>query len=59
MSGSTEPLRDEAVAFTSKLWETGIQAELHVWLRGSHWFSLWIANAERLKRKVLRDIGKG
>jgi len=67
--GSAEPFRDEAVAFASKLWEAGTQAELHVWPGGFHWFPLWIPNADIsklsldmrdawLKRKLLRDIEK-
>ncbi|KAL7627331.1 hypothetical protein AAE478_001523 [Parahypoxylon ruwenzoriense] len=33
---SAEPFRDEIVAFASKLWESGVQAELHVWPGGPH-----------------------
>ncbi len=29
--GSAEPLRDEGVAYATKLWEHGNKAELHVW----------------------------
>ena len=29
--GAAEPFRDEAVAYATKLWEAGIQTELHVW----------------------------
>jgi len=67
--GSAEPFRDEAVAFASKLWAAGTQAELHVWPGGLHGFSLWIPNAEIsklslemrnawMKRKLLRDVEK-
>jgi acetyl esterase/lipase len=30
-AGSAELFRDEVVAFASKLWASGIQAELHIW----------------------------
>lgn len=33
---STETFRDEDVAYASKLWECGVQAELHVWPGGFH-----------------------
>ena len=29
--GTSEVFRDEVVAFAAKLWEAGVQAELHVW----------------------------
>jgi acetyl esterase/lipase len=29
--GASEPFRDEDVAYATKLWEHGVQAELHVW----------------------------
>lgn len=29
--GSAEPFRDEDIAYAMKLWEHGIDAELHVW----------------------------
>ncbi|KAF9634246.1 putative alpha beta hydrolase fold-3 domain-containing protein [Lasiodiplodia theobromae] len=37
---STEPFRDEAVAYASRLWECGVQAELHVWPGGPHGFDM-------------------
>ncbi|WAA66271.1 alpha/beta hydrolase [Microbacterium oxydans] len=36
--GSAEVFRDEDVAYASKLWEAGVQAELHVWAGGFHAF---------------------
>lgn len=30
-SGDAEPFRDEIVAYASKLWEGGVNAELHIW----------------------------
>jgi acetyl esterase/lipase len=43
--GSAEVLRDETVAFASKLWASGIQAELHVWARGFHEFDMFHQDA--------------
>lgn len=37
---STEPFRDEAVAYASRLWGCGVQAELHVWPGGPHGFDM-------------------
>ncbi|MFI6486223.1 alpha/beta hydrolase [Streptomyces sp. NPDC050564] len=36
--GSAEVFRDEDVAFASRLWACGVQAELHVWAGGFHIF---------------------
>lgn len=36
--GSAEACRDECVAYATKLWEAGVQAELHVWAGGFHGF---------------------
>ncbi|SES27387.1 alpha/beta hydrolase fold, partial [Lentzea xinjiangensis] len=36
--GSAEVFRDEAVAYASRLWAAGVQAELHVWPGGFHIF---------------------
>ncbi|GLU88219.1 alpha/beta hydrolase [Agromyces sp. NBRC 114283] len=38
--GSAEVFRDEDVAYATKLWEAGVQAELHVWAGGFHGFDL-------------------
>lgn len=39
--GSAESFRDEDIAFATKLWEGGVQADLHVWSGGSHGFDLF------------------
>lgn len=36
--GSCEPFRDEAVAYATRMWEYGSQADLHVWGGGCHGF---------------------
>ena len=36
--GSAETFRDEAVAYASRIWQSGGQAELHVWPGGFHGF---------------------
>lgn len=36
--GSAEVFRDEDVAYASRLWASGVQAELHVWAGGFHIF---------------------
>jgi acetyl esterase/lipase len=36
--GSAEACRDECVAYATKLWKAGVQAELHVWAGGFHGF---------------------
>ncbi|MFE6229360.1 alpha/beta hydrolase [Streptomyces sp. NPDC057854] len=36
--GSAEVFRDEDVAYASRLWAAGVQAELHVWAGGFHIF---------------------
>ncbi|KAK9486440.1 Alpha/Beta hydrolase protein [Lipomyces starkeyi] len=40
-AGSAEFLRDETVAYASKLWEKGVQAELHIWAGGMHGFDIF------------------
>ena len=37
-AGSAEVFRDEDVAYATKLWEAGVQAELHVFAGGFHGF---------------------
>jgi acetyl esterase/lipase len=37
--GSAEVFRDEDVAYASRLWACGVQAELHVWAGGFHIFA--------------------
>lgn len=43
--GSAEVLRDETVAFASKLWASGVQAELHVWAGGFHGSDMFLPDA--------------
>ncbi|KAJ6140209.1 hypothetical protein N7471_006695 [Penicillium samsonianum] len=43
--GTAEVFRDEAVAYATLLWESGVQAELHVWPGGFHGFDLLAPNA--------------
>jgi acetyl esterase/lipase len=38
--GSAEVFRDEAVAYATKCWAAGVQAELHVWAGGFHGFDM-------------------
>ncbi|KAI8158386.1 Carboxylesterase NlhH [Colletotrichum sp. SAR 10_70] len=38
--GSAEPFRDEDVAYATRLWECGVQADLHVWSGGFHGFEI-------------------
>ncbi|KAL4170850.1 hypothetical protein KRP22_008953 [Phytophthora ramorum] len=51
--GSAEVCRDEVVAYASKLWEGGVQAELHVWAGGWHNFAAHAPDAG-LSKKALR-----
>lgn len=44
--GSVEALRDEAVAYASRIWQAGGQAELHVWSGAFHCFDEWVPHAE-------------
>jgi acetyl esterase/lipase len=37
--GSAETFRDEDVAYATRIWQAGGQAELHVWPGGSHGFT--------------------
>ncbi|KAK2044234.1 hypothetical protein LZ31DRAFT_300123 [Colletotrichum somersetense] len=38
--GTAEPFRDENVAYATRLWDSGVQADLHVWSGGFHGFDL-------------------
>jgi acetyl esterase/lipase len=38
--GSAETLRDEAVAYASRIWQAGGDAELHVWPGGFHGYAV-------------------
>ncbi|SQD98471.1 Alpha/beta hydrolase fold-3 domain protein [Parafrankia sp. Ea1.12] len=63
--GSAETFRDEDVAYASRIWQAGGEAELHVWPGGFHAFDLVApqaalsraAKAARLQwlRRLLRD----
>jgi len=44
--GSAEVFRDEVVAYASRLWAAGGQAELAVWSGGFHGFELFATDAE-------------
>lgn len=39
-AGSAEVFRDEAVAYATRIWEAGGQAELHIWAGGFHAFEM-------------------
>ncbi|KAL6852153.1 alpha/beta-hydrolase [Trichoderma novae-zelandiae] len=43
--GSAEPFRDSVVAYASKLWEHGVQAELMVFAGGLHGFDFYAPEA--------------
>ncbi|KAK0637650.1 Carboxylesterase NlhH [Lasiodiplodia hormozganensis] len=49
---STEPFRDEGVAYASGLWRDGVQAELHVWPGGPHGFDVIVPEAAIAKMSV-------
>jgi acetyl esterase/lipase len=40
-AGSCEPFRDEDIAYATRLWECGVQADLHIWGGGCHGFDLF------------------
>ncbi|CAH0024625.1 unnamed protein product [Clonostachys rhizophaga] len=63
-AGSGEPFRDEDIAYAAKLWECGVQADLHIWGGGCHGFDLFYpteVGAEAVKtryvwlRRTLRE----
>lgn len=39
-AGSAEVFRDECVSYASRLWEAGVQTELHVWAGAFHGFDI-------------------
>lgn len=43
--GSAETFRDEDIAYASKIWACGGDAELHVWPGGTHSFDLLVPDA--------------
>ncbi|RDL30792.1 uncharacterized protein BP5553_10137 [Venustampulla echinocandica] len=44
--GAAEPFRDEDVAYATKLWECGVQTELHVWAGAFHGYDLFAPESE-------------
>jgi acetyl esterase/lipase len=44
-AGSVETLRDEALAYTGRIWTAGGQAELHIWAGAFHSFDWWVPEA--------------
>jgi acetyl esterase/lipase len=44
-AGGNEVFRDAAVAYASKLWASGVGAELHIWPGGFHGFDVLAPNA--------------
>ena len=44
--GSAETFRDEDVAYASRIWAAGGQAELHVWPGGFHGYTLMAPQAQ-------------
>ncbi|WP_309236395.1 MULTISPECIES: alpha/beta hydrolase [unclassified Streptomyces] len=43
--GSVEALRDEGIAYASRIWQAGGEAELHVWAGAFHSFDEWVPDA--------------
>jgi acetyl esterase/lipase len=50
--GSAETFRDEDVAYASRIWQAGGQAELHVWPGGFHGFASMVPDAAISKAAV-------
>jgi acetyl esterase/lipase len=48
--GSAETFRDEVVAYASRVWQAGGEAELHVWPGGFHGFDALVPDAELSRR---------
>ncbi|WP_125100025.1 alpha/beta hydrolase [Leucobacter chromiireducens] len=44
--GAAEMFRDEDTAYARRIWETGGEAELHVWSGGCHGFDMYAPDAE-------------
>jgi acetyl esterase/lipase len=55
--GSAEVFRDEAVAYATKLWRAGVQAELHVWAGGFHGFDLMAPQAAVSQQSIAAREG--
>ena len=47
--GAVEVSRDESVEYANRLWEAGVQAELHVWPGAFHCFFVFAPNAKLSK----------
>lgn len=47
--GSAELFRDEDIAYANKLWEAGVQVELHVWPGAFHGFDMFTPEASVTK----------
>ncbi|ROP74511.1 alpha/beta hydrolase [Curtobacterium sp. PhB115] len=56
-AGSAEVFRDETVAFASRLWAAGVDAELHVWPGAFHGFTSMVPEAaiSRTATRALAD----
>ncbi|OQE16135.1 hypothetical protein PENSTE_c025G07925 [Penicillium steckii] len=54
-AGSCEPFRDESILYAMKLWECGVQAELHIWAGGSHGFDLLFPTEIGAQATTTRD----
>jgi acetyl esterase/lipase len=50
--GSAEVFRDEIVAYASRLWGAGVDAELHVWPGAFHGFTSMLPDAVVSRRAV-------
>jgi acetyl esterase/lipase len=55
--GSAEVFRDETVAFASRLWAAGVDAELHVWPGAFHGFTSMVPHAVVSRRAVAALAG--
>jgi acetyl esterase/lipase len=55
--GSADVFRDENVAYATRLWEFGVQAELHVWPGCIHGFDEWVP--EHLISKGAKEARTG
>jgi acetyl esterase/lipase len=55
--GSAEIFRDEAVAYAGRLWEAGVQADLHVWAGGFHGFTGRVPSAQISRQAVAAQRG--
>lgn len=54
-AGSAEPFRDEGIAYATKLWECGVQADLHIWGGGCHGFDLFFPTEIGAQAMQTRD----